>query len=149
MGKKNAEPAVKVCSLEERISRILRTPELELDGEAYKGKYELNDGKSIKKFILGELRKVYTNFNTNYKIAISNNSAGKLAFHWKDGEAYQKSIVHIPQIIERMQFLDEAKPNSTDLNPMPLRANASKFGEKYHFYGVVVRRGGFQTRPEA
>ena len=38
----------------ERISRILNSPELELDGDAYKGKYELNNGKSIKAFILND-----------------------------------------------------------------------------------------------
>jgi len=35
-------------TLEERIDRIIHTSEIELAGEAYKEKYELNDGKSIK-----------------------------------------------------------------------------------------------------
>jgi hypothetical protein len=38
-------------TLEERIDRIFNTGEIELAGEAYKGKYELGDGKSMKKFI--------------------------------------------------------------------------------------------------
>jgi len=39
-------------TLEERIDRIIHTSEVELVGEAYRGKYELGDGKSIKKFIV-------------------------------------------------------------------------------------------------
>ena len=34
-------------TLKERIDRIIHTGEIELAGEAYKGKYELNNGKSI------------------------------------------------------------------------------------------------------
>jgi hypothetical protein len=94
-------------TLKERIDRIIHTSEIELAGGAYKGKYELNNVKSIKNFILDELRKVYTNLNTGDKITISHNSAGKLARHYKDGEAYQKSLAHIPEIIENMQFLEE------------------------------------------
>jgi len=101
-------------TLEERIDRIIHASEIELAGEAYIGKYELNDGKSIKKFILDKLRIVYTNPNTGNKITLSHNSAGKLALHWKDGDAYQKSIAHIPQIIENMQFLEEMPPEGDD-----------------------------------
>jgi len=98
-------------TLEERIERIVCAGEIELAGEAYAGMYELNDVKSIKKFILDNLRKIYTNIDTGNKITLSHNSAGKLALHWKDGEAYQKSIVHIPQIIENMQFLEKMRPD--------------------------------------
>ncbi|MDR2555210.1 MAG: hypothetical protein LBC64_07250 [Fibromonadaceae bacterium] len=60
-------------TLKERIDRIIHTGEIELAGEAYKGKYELNNVKSIKDFILGNLRKVYTNLNTGDKITLSGN----------------------------------------------------------------------------
>jgi len=105
-------------TLEERINRIIYTSEIELAGWAYKEKYELDNGKSIKKFILDKLRlnekgktKVYTNLDTGEKISISGNSAGKLASHYKYGETYQKTIAHIPRIIENMKFLEEMKPN--------------------------------------
>jgi hypothetical protein len=118
-------------TLEERIDRIIHTGEIELAGEAYKGKYELNSVKSIKNFILNNLRKVYTNLGTGYKITLSHNSAGKLALHWKDGDVYQKSIAHIPQIIENMQFLAEMKPD---------KKNASF--DNYSYYITRVNIGG-------
>jgi len=98
-------------TLEERIERIICASEIELEGEAYVGKYELNNAKSIKSFIIKELRgngknpKIYTNLSTNDKIILSHDSAGKLAGH--SGEAYKKTLVHIPQIIEKMLFLEE------------------------------------------
>jgi hypothetical protein len=98
-------------TLKERIDRIFNTGEIELAGEAYKGKYELGNMKSIKNFILDKLRKVYTNLATGNKITLSHNSAGKLARHYKDGEVYQKSLAHIPEIIENMQFLKEMPPD--------------------------------------
>jgi len=104
-------------TLEERIDRIIHASEIELACEAYVGKYELNDGKSIKRFILDKLRKVYTNFNTGDKITLSRESARKLSGHLKDGEVYQKSLVHIPEIIENMQFLEEMKPDKNKENP--------------------------------
>jgi len=65
-------------TLEERIDRIIRTGYIELEGEAFEGKYKL------------------------------------LATRWKNGEAYQKSLAHIPEIIERMQFLEEMPPDKGD-----------------------------------
>jgi hypothetical protein len=75
------DPAEAGCSsIEERIGCILNTPEIELDGEAYIGKYILNDENSIKKFINKNLRldingknKIYTTsdnkklFKPNFK----------------------------------------------------------------------------------
>jgi len=117
-------------TLEEHIDRIVHAGEIELAGEVYRGKYELNDGKSIKRFILDRLRlnekgknKVYTNVDTGEKISISGNSAGKLASHYKYGETYQKTIAHIPRIIENMQFLEEMPPDKEN----------SKFGN-YSYY---------------
>jgi len=101
-------------TLGERIDRIFNAGEIELAGEAYEGKYELGNMKSIKNFILDKLRKVYTNLSTGSKITLSGNSSGKLATRWKNGEAYQKSLAHIPEIIERMQFLEEMPPDKGD-----------------------------------
>jgi hypothetical protein len=98
--------------LEEHIERVLCAQELELDGNAWKGNYELNDKGSIVQFILNKLRKVYTNLATDKDIKVSKRSAEKLATH--SGEAYQKSLVHIPEIIEKMQFLAEMKADKAD-----------------------------------
>jgi len=116
-------------TLEERINRIICASEIELDGEAYIGKYELNSVKSIKDFILGKLRRTYINLSTSNNITISHNSAGKLALHWKDGEVYQKTIAHIPQIIEKMQFLEEMKPD---------KENASFDNYSYYITGINI-----------
>jgi hypothetical protein len=125
-----AEPAVKARSLEERISRILCTPELELDGNAYEGKYELNR-TSIKRFILGKLRIKVKNLDTGSEIIVSKRTAKELAKHDSDGEIYQKSIAHISEIIEKMQFLEEMEPDKA--NP--------KF-ESYSYYVTGVNMDG-------
>jgi len=119
--------------LEERIKRIIETSEIELDGEAYIGKYELNSAKSIRDFVLKKLRNTYTNVVTNNKISVSGSTAEKLASHWKDGEAYQKSLAHIPQIIERMLFLEEMSPEGDN----------AKY-HKYSYYITPVRINGKQ-----
>jgi len=129
---------LKAATLEERIKRIICTREIELDGEAYKGKYKLNDLNTIKSFILDKLRlddkrknRVYVNLSTGNKITISHDSAGKLAIQYKDGEIYQKSLVHIPQIINNMQFLEE----------MPADGTNAKYS-KYSYYITGVNLDG-------
>jgi len=99
-------------TLEERIERIVCAGEIELAGEAYAGMYELGNIKSISTFILSKLRNKegYRNNSTGDKIIISKRSAEKLATHYRSGEAYQKSIAHIPEIIEKMQFLEKMPP---------------------------------------
>jgi hypothetical protein len=114
--------------LEERIERILCAPELELDGNAYMGKYKLNNGKSIKNFILDNLRNIYVNLDTDAKIKVSKQSSKKLLNRYQDGEVYRKTIVHIPKIIEQMQFLDEAVPSKVNPN-----------FDKYSYYITQVK----------
>jgi len=111
-------------TLEERIKCIICASEVELEGEAYMGKYELNSAKSIKDFILKKLRNTYTNLVTNNKISVSGSSAEKLASHWKDGDTYQKSLAHIPHIIEKMYFLEEMFPEGDNA--------------KYHKYSYYI-----------
>ena len=111
---------------------------MELDGNAYADNYKLNDGKSIKDFILDKLRLndkrkniVYKNLDTGEKVIISSNSAGKLASHYKYGEAYQKTIAHIPEIIKHMKFLEE----------MPAEKQDAKFGN-YSYYITGINMDG-------
>jgi hypothetical protein len=113
----------------DRLAAILESEPVELDGEAYVGNYKLNDVSSIRNFIDCEFRfKVYENSDTGEKVIISRNSVGKLAGHFRDGEAYQKSIVHIPKIIENMKFLKE----------MPMDKKNPKW-KKYSYYIIGVK----------
>jgi len=85
--------------------------------------------KSIKIFIIDKLRGKIKNLDTGGTITISKQSALKLAWHIKDGEAYQKSLVHIPQIIENMLFLEEMKPEKEN----------AKFGNySYYITGMNI-----------
>jgi len=126
----------KAVILEERINHIISASEIELDGEAYKGKYELGSMKSIKVFICDKLRlndkgknEVYTNNDIGEKIIISVNSAGKIAGHY--GEIHQKTIAHIPYIIKNMKFLAEMKPDKEN----------AKYA-KYAYYITPVKIDG-------
>jgi hypothetical protein len=88
-------------------------PEIELDGEAYKGKYELNteNKTTVFKWLQKEFQgKIYINKCTGNKISISRNGIRELIYFIKDDMAYMKSLVHIPKIIENMQYL-ETMPN--------------------------------------
>jgi len=127
-------------TLEERIYRIIHASEIELVGEAYIGKYELNDIKSIKDFIIYKSRlnnngknKVYTNVDTGEKITLSREAGGKLAGHLEDGEIYQKSLAHIPQIIENMKFLEEMKPE-----PKPNKKSPKYSKYSYYITGTNI-----------
>jgi len=110
-------------TLEERIKGIIGASEIELDGGAYIGKYELGNAKSIRDFILDQLRGKIKNLSTGNCITLSKQSAQKLTSHFKDGEAYQKSLAHIPKIIENMQFLEKMSAE---------KANA-RFGDYFYY----------------
>jgi len=126
-------------TLEERIKCIICASEIELEGEAYMGKYELGNIKSIKDFILKKLRKTYTNLATNDKISVSSTSADKLSGHLKDGYIYQKTIAHIPEITRNMQFLERMTPDKgNDENK-----KKAKF-DHYSYYITPIKIDGEQ-----
>jgi len=132
-------------TLEERIKCIICAGEIELDGEAYRGKYELGDAKSIRDFILDNLRGKIRNLSTGNSITLSKQSAQKLTSHFKDGEAYQKSLAHIPQIIENMQFLEKTsaeKANAKFGDYFYYITNAKINNEPYTILSTVGRKGG-------
>jgi len=114
-------------TLEERIKRIICAGEIELDGEAYRGKYELGNRKSITRFILSKLRKTYVNLDTGNKMIISRKSGEKLAT--RNDEIHQKSIAYIPQIIEKMRFLEKMAPD---------KENASFDNYSYYITSVKI-----------
>jgi len=126
-----------LCRPHQRIERIICASEIELDGEAYIGKYELDNVKPIKVFILGKLRQTYTNFSTKDKISVSSTSADKLSGHLKDGYIYQKTIAHIPEIIKSMLFLEEMKPDKGN------GEKRAKF-DSYSYYITPVKINGEQ-----
>jgi hypothetical protein len=135
----------KEMKLEERIECVLCAQELELDGNAYLGKYELNDIKSIREFIKGKFKNTYENQDTGAKIVVSKTSAKKLAGRAiPDGECLQRTLVHIPRIIEQMQFLeklppDKADPNFSEYSYYIVKANID--GESHTILSVVGYKG--------
>ena len=99
---------IRQASLEERINLILHTPELELDGNAYIGKYELGNWKSVESWMKENLlRKKFLNHDTGESLQITTKGMDKLIHHSKNDDAYKKSICHIPAIIENMKFFEK------------------------------------------
>ncbi|MCL1956717.1 MAG: hypothetical protein FWF63_05295 [Fibromonadales bacterium] len=133
-------------TLEERIDRIIHAGEIKLAGEAYKGKYELGNMKSITNFILTKLRNKegYQNHISGKKIILSKRSAEKLATHYRSGAAYQKTIAHIPQIIENMQFLEEMLPegDNTKYNKYSYYITRVNIDDKSHTILSTVGKMG-------
>jgi hypothetical protein len=132
-----------LIALEARLAAIIESEPLELAGEAYIGKYELNR-ESIKRFILAKLRGKIKNIDTGSYITISKQSALKLASHYIDGEVYQKSIIHIPEIIEKMQFLEEMRPEKENArfdNYSYYITGVNMDGKSYTILSTVASKG--------
>jgi hypothetical protein len=94
-----------LIAIEDRLAAIMESEPLELDGEAYKGNYELGNWKSIEGWMNANLKgKIYINVSTKGNVFVSAKGIDKIVHHANDG-FYQKSVIYIPQIIERMGFL--------------------------------------------
>ena len=93
----------------ERIRKLRESKPVEITGEEYKGKYELNRD-SAKQWIKDNLRGAYVNEDTGEKIELSKVGANKVTSHGERNEAHLKSIVAIPQLIEKSIFIEE-QPN--------------------------------------
>ena len=106
-----------------RIGKLRGSSPVEISGEEYKGKYELNRD-SAKQWLKDNLRGEYTNKDTGEKIEISKVGANKVTSHGERDEAHLKSIVAIPQLIENSIFIEE-QPNE-------------KGNEKYDSYRYYV-----------
>ncbi|GAD05728.1 hypothetical protein PORCRE_1435 [Porphyromonas crevioricanis JCM 15906] len=89
-----------------RIEKLKVSKPIELTGEEYEGKYELNN-KSAQSYIIDELRGDYTNSDTGDKIRISRKGAEKVTRHDAENHLHLKSIVAIPQMIEQATFITE------------------------------------------
>jgi hypothetical protein len=89
-----------------RIEKLRNSKPVEISGEEYKGKYELNP-KSAKEYIKNNLRGTYTNKDTGETIDVSRVGMDKVTSHGEKDEAHLKSIAAIPQLIEDSIFIDE------------------------------------------
>lgn len=89
-----------------RIEKLKKTKPIEITGEEYKGKYELNV-KSGHKWILDNLRGTYTIKDTGEKVNLSRVSANEITSHGEREDIHLKSFAVIPQMIENAIFIDE------------------------------------------
>jgi hypothetical protein len=92
-----------------RIDKLKSSKTIVLDGDAYKGKYELN-AKSAKKYIQHTFQQnSYINKDTGDRIIIGKSGRNKVTAHSKTNSVHPKSIAHIPEMIEKAIFVDEYK----------------------------------------
>jgi hypothetical protein len=127
----------------ERILAFLETSDIDLEGDAYMGKYEL-ERESIKTYLKGNLRGVAQNKNTGDFIAITRESIKKLVGHGLDSEVYMKSLIHIKKIIEEMSFIAEMLPDHPKPNFEGYRyymLGLSMYEKSYTLLGVVGTQG--------
>ena len=89
-----------------RIEKLKKTKPIEITGEEYKGKYELNV-KSGHKWVLDNLRGTYTVKDTGEKVNLSRVSANEITSHGEREDIHLKSFAVIPQMIENAIFIDE------------------------------------------
>ena len=93
----------------ERIRKLRESKPVEITGEEYRGKYELNRD-SAQKYVLDNLRGEYTIKDTGEKVNLSKVGAKKVTSHSMGNEAHLKSIAAIPQLISNAIFIEERPP---------------------------------------
>ena len=113
-----------------RIEKLKKTKPIEITGEEYKGKYELNRD-SAKAYIKDSLRGEYTNKDTGDTILLAKDGAQKVTSHSMGNEAHLKSIAVIPELIEKSIFIDE----------LPNEKNSGKY-DSYRYYVSGLKIGG-------
>ena len=114
----------------ERIRKLRESKPVEITGEEYKEKYKLNRD-SAKQWIKDNLRRAYTNKDTGEKIELSKVGANKVTSHGERNEAHLKSIVAIPQLIEKSIFIEE----------QPNKKGNDKY-DSYRYYVCGLKIGG-------
>lgn len=112
-----------------RVEKLRHSEPVEITGDEYKGKYELNRD-SAKQWIKDDLRGEYVNRDTGEKIEIRKDGAQKVTSHSMGNEAHLKSIAVIPELIEKSIFLDE----------IPNEKNNGKY-DSYRYYVCGLRIG--------
>ena len=113
-----------------RIEKLRKAEPVEITGEEYKGKYELNRN-SAKQWIKDNLRGEYEIEDTGEKVSLGKVGANKVTSHGMGNEAHIKSIVAIPQLIRDAVFVEE-RPNEK---------GKGKF-DSYRYYVCGLKIGG-------
>ena len=119
-----------------RIEKLRNSEPVEITGEEYKGKYELNRD-SAQEFILNNLRGSYTIVDTGEKVNLSKVGAKKVTSHSMGNEAHLKSIVAIPQLLGNAIFIEE-RPNE--------KRNGKYDSYRYYVTGLKIGNENFTVR---
>lgn len=98
----------------DRIEKLRKSKPIEITGEEYKGKYELNR-ESAKEYIKDKLRGEYTIDDTGESVSLTKVGAKKVTSHSMGNESHLKSIAVIPELIKNAIFIEE-QPNTKDNN---------------------------------
>ena len=115
---------------EERIEKLRESKPVEITGNEYKGKYELNR-ESAKEWLKNNLRGEYRIKDTGETVELRKDGIQKVTSHSMGNEAHLKSLAAIPQMIENSIFIDE----------VPNEKNNGKY-DRYRYYVCGLKIGG-------
>ena len=113
-----------------RIEKLRDSRPVEITGEEYKGKYELNRD-SAKQWMKENLRGEYVNKDTGEKIEVSGKGVEKVTSHSMGNKAHIQSLVAVPRLIENAIFIEE-RPNEKGNNKY----------DSYRYYVCGLKIGG-------
>lgn len=117
-------------SKSERIEKLRESKPVEITGDEYKGKYELNR-ESAKEWLKNNLRGEYRIKDTGETVELRKDGIQKVTSHSMGNEAHLKSLAVIPQMIENSIFIDE----------VPNEKNNGKY-DRYRYYVCGLKIGG-------
>ena len=117
-------------SKSERIEKLRESKPVEITGNEYKGKYELNRD-SAKEWLKNNLRREYRIKDTGETVELRKDGIQKVTSHSMGNEAHLKSLAAIPQMIENSIFIDE----------VPNEKNNGKY-DRYRYYVCGLKIGG-------
>ena len=117
-------------SKSERIEKLRESKPVEITGNEYKGKYELNR-ESAKEWLKNNLRGEYRIKDTGETVELRKDGIQKVTSHSMGNEAHLKSLAAIPQMIENSIFIDE----------VPNEKNNGKY-DRYRYYVCGLKIGG-------
>lgn len=117
-------------SKSERIEKLRESKPVEITGDEYKGKYELNR-ESAKEWLKNNLRGEYRIKDTGETVELRKDGIQKVTSHSMGNEAHLKSLAAIPQMIENSIFIDE----------VPNEKNNGKY-DRYRYYVCGLKIGG-------
>lgn len=117
-------------SKSERIEKLRESKPVEITGDEYKGKYELNR-ESAKEWLKNNLRGEYRIKDTGETVELRKDGIQKVTSHSMGNEAHLKSLAAIPQMIENSIFIDEVSNEK----------NNGKY-DRYRYYVCGLKIGG-------